>query len=188
MAENPDTQPQITTATQSSSSSEKPSEDATKQSQVPPFPGFSPSPAGSIKMLPIIYPALGPGLVPAQNQEQVGRGGGIYAVPVLPFTGPLAGIPSNTLIPLTYSIPIRRSSTSEAGAVGGEQIQVGQQHQHQQPQFAPQRQIAVRRFQIAFQLDLLLILKLAAVIFLFNQEGSRQRLALLVLFASLVYL
>lgn len=62
------------------------------------------------------------------------------------------------------------------------------QQQPQQQQLGPQRQIVVRRFQIAFQLDLLLILKLAAVIFLFNQDGSRQRLVLLVFLASLVYL
>lgn len=73
-----------------------------------------------------------------------------------------------------------------SGAEGEEHGQVGQQQQPQHP--APQRQVVVRRFQIAIQLDLLLILKLAAVIFLFNQDGSRQRLTLLVFFASLVYL
>lgn len=78
-------------------------------------------------------------------------------------------------------------STPENGTVGEEQGQMGQQQQQQQ-QPGPQRQIVVRRFQIAFQLDILLILKLAAVIFLFNQDGSRQRLVLLVFLASLVYL
>lgn len=71
--------------------------------------------------------------------------------------------------------------------MGGEQGQPGEQPQPQQ-QAGPQRQVVVRRFQIAIQLDILLILKLAAVIFLFNQDGSRQRLTLLVFFASLVYL
>lgn len=86
-----------------------------------------------------------------------------------------------------------RTSSSEA-ATSGEQGQLGQQQQQQlqqqqqQHHQAPQRQIVVRRFQIAIHLDLLLILKLAAVIFLFNQDGSRQRLVLLVFFASLVYL
>jgi len=46
----------------------------------------------------------------------------------------------------------------------------------------------VRRFHFAFQLDLALIIKLAAVVFLFSQEGSKQRLFLLILFASLIYL
>lgn len=82
---------------------------------------------------------------------------------------------------------INSRQSPEAGSVGEERGQAGQQ-QHQQQQPAPQRQVVVRRFQIAFQLDLLLILKLAAVIFLFNQDGSRQRLVVLVFFASLVYL
>jgi len=86
---------------------------------------------------------------------------------------------------LLGAINSRRSP--EAG-VGGEEHGQGGQQQHQQQQPAPQRQVVVRRFQIAFQLDLLLILKLAAVIFLFNQDGSRQRLVVLVFFASLVYL
>lgn len=83
----------------------------------------------------------------------------------------------------------RRRSPSEGGVVGEVNGQVGQQQQQQQPQLppAPQRQVE-RRFQIAFQLDLMLIFKLAAVIFLFNQDGSRQRLVILVFFASLVYL
>lgn len=80
-------------------------------------------------------------------------------------------------------------STPDNGTVGEEQGQMGQQQQQPlQQQPGPQRQIVVRRFQIAFQLDILLILKLAAVIFLFNQDGSRQRLVLLVFLASLVYL
>lgn len=62
---------------------------------------------------------------------------------------------------------------NEAVAVVGEQGQ-GLEAQRQQQQAVPQRQVAVRRIQIAFQLDLLLILKLAAVIFLFNQDGSIQ--------------
>ncbi|KAL8158439.1 hypothetical protein AgCh_002934 [Apium graveolens] len=77
--------------------------------------------------------------------------------------------------------------TSEAGQMGGEQSQVRQQDQQQQ-QPGQQRQVVVRRFQIAFQIDLFLILKLAAVIFLFNQDGSKQRLFLLVFFAALIYL
>ncbi|XP_047317174.1 uncharacterized protein LOC124920674 [Impatiens glandulifera] len=129
---------------------------------------------GNIQMFPVIYPVLVPGSFHVQNEEQVNRGAGIYAVPVLPFAGPVAGFPSNNLIPLTYNVPTQSSST--AGEAG------------EQQQAVPQRQIVVRRFQIAIHLDVLLIMKLAAVIFLFNQEGSRQRLALLVFFASLVYL
>lgn len=87
--------------------------------------------------------------------------------------------------------PIRTRASPEVGTVGEQQGQEGQQQQQQQQQQrqqpGPQRQV-VRRFQIAFQLDVLLIIKLAAVIFLFNQDGSRQRLVLLVIFASIVYL
>jgi hypothetical protein len=78
--------------------------------------------------------------------------------------------------------------SSEAAAGGENQGQAGQQQHPQQQQPAPQRQVVVRRFQIAFQIDLLLMLKLAAVIFLLNQDGSRQRLAVLVVFAVIVYL
>ncbi|XP_011077905.2 uncharacterized protein LOC105161789 [Sesamum indicum] len=134
-----------------------------------------------------MYPALVPGLFPPhQDQEQINRGPGLYAVPVLPYMQPIAGLPPNTLIPFTYNIPTEHSSAQVRG-VGGEHGQPGEQPQ-QQPEAGPQRQVVVRRFQIAIQLDLLLILKLAAVIFLFNQDGSRQRLTLLVFFASLVYL
>lgn len=80
---------------------------------------------------------------------------------------------------------INSRHSSEAGDGDGA---VGEEHGEAGQQPAPQRQVVVRRFQIAFQLDLLLILKLAAVIFLFNQDGSRHRLIVLVFFASLVYL
>lgn len=158
------------------------SEDTPSQSQAPALPSFPAFSNGDFQMVPVMYPALVPGL---QNQDHMNRGAGIYAVPVFSCMGPVAGLPSNTLIPLTYNFPTRRSP--EAG-VGGEEHGQGGQQQHQQQQPAPQRQVVVRRFQIAFQLDLLLILKLAAVIFLFNQDGSRQRLVVLVFFASLVYL
>ncbi|GAB2291428.1 hypothetical protein Dimus_025684 [Dionaea muscipula] len=135
-------------------------------------------------MFPVVYPVLVPGLVSNLNHEQEGHGAGIYAVPALPFGVPVAGISTNALIPLTYRVSTR-SSTLEARAEGAEQIQVGQQLPQQLPH---QRQMVVRRFHIEIHLDLLLILKLAAVIFLFNQDGSRQRLVVLVFLASIVYL
>ncbi|XP_029128334.1 uncharacterized protein LOC114916206 [Cajanus cajan] len=85
-------------------------------------------------------------------------------------------------------VTISSRPSSEAAAASENQGQTGQQQQAQQPQPAPQRQVVVRRFQIAFQIDLFLMLKLAAVIFLFNQDGSRERLVVLVFFAALVYL
>lgn len=90
------------------------------------------------------------------------------------------------LTSLSFSCHFFNSRTSADVGAANDQAQGGQPQQQQQA--APQRQVVVRRFQIAFQLDLLLILKLAAVIFLFNQEGSRTRLVVLVFFASIVYL
>lgn len=68
--------------------------------------------------------------------------------------------------------------------MGGERGQAAEQQQ----QAGPQIQDVVRRFQIAVQLDLMLMLKLAVVIYLFNKDGSRKRLALHILLASLIYL
>ncbi|KAJ8750790.1 hypothetical protein K2173_015971 [Erythroxylum novogranatense] len=155
--------------------------------QVPASSYFPAYPNGEIHMVPVTYPTLVTGFS-LQNQEQ-NRGAGLYAVPVSSYMGPMRGVPPSTLIPLTYSIPTGPSA--EAGATvdrgQGGQPQQQQQQQQQQPPPAPQQQV-VRRFQIAFQLDFLLILKLAAVIFLFNQDGSRQRLVVLVFFASIIYL
>ncbi|KAG9449235.1 hypothetical protein H6P81_009200 [Aristolochia fimbriata] len=155
------------------------SDDALKQPRVPAYPGGPAFPNYGFQMQ-FMYPALA-GLAPTQTREQANLGAGIYAVPVHPFMGSVAGLPSDTLIPLNYTVPTR-SSPAE-GAVTGEQGQEGRQ----QPQ-AQQRQVVLRRFQFAFQLDLFLILKLAAVVFVFNQDGSRQKLILLLFIASLVYL
>ncbi|KAH6754890.1 transmembrane protein [Perilla frutescens var. hirtella] len=173
--------------TSTSSSDQSNSQDSRdKQSQVPVSDGLK-SQNGDSPVFPVMYPMLVPGLLPPhQHQEQINRGPGLYAVPVHPYMQSFGGFPSNALIPFTYNLPTERSSP-EAREVAGEQGQQGEQPQQQQ-QAGPQRQVVVRRFQIAIQLDILLILKLAAVIFLFNQDGSRQRLTLLVFFASLVYL
>ncbi|KAI4344458.1 hypothetical protein L6164_011683 [Bauhinia variegata] len=175
-----------TASSTSQPSSHKSGPESLEQSQVPAFSSFPPFPDGYNQMFPVMYPALVPGLTPSQtqNQEQTNRGAGIYAVPIYPFMGHVTGLPPNTLIPLTYSTPTRPSS--EAGTIDENEGQAAQQQQQQQ-QPAPQRQV-VRRFQIAFQIDLLLMVKLAAVIFLFNQDGSRQRLVVLVLSAAIVYL
>ncbi|KAJ0984172.1 hypothetical protein J5N97_002528 [Dioscorea zingiberensis] len=132
----------------------------------------------AFQMFPTMYPCLLPGLVPQASSEQEDHGPGIYAVPVNPYMGSLAGFPPNTLIPLTYNIPRR---TDSAGTAAGENGQV-------RPQHGRQRQVVDRRFHFAFQIDLALLLKLAAMVFLFGHEGSRQRLILLVLFALLMYL
>ncbi|KAK7329155.1 hypothetical protein VNO77_23303 [Canavalia gladiata] len=182
MAENPpETVSSSSQPSSSSSSSQKSPQDS---NQVPAFSNFPPFPGGYYQMFPGMYPALVPGLAPPQNEEHANRGAGIYAVPVHPFERHVTGLPYNTLIPLTYRTPTNRPS-SETAAASENQGQAAQQPQQQQP---PQRQVVVRRFQIAFQIDLMLMLKLAAVIFLFNQDGSKQRLIVLVLFAALVYL
>ncbi|CAK8531890.1 unnamed protein product [Lathyrus sativus] len=173
-------QPSLSHPSSSSSSSQKSPQDPP---QAPELSNFSQFPGGYYQMFPGIHPALIPGLTQPQIEEHANRGAGIYAVPVNPFDRHVTGLPYTTLIPLTYRTP---TPSSEAAAAGENQ---GQTAQHpQQQQAAPQRQVVVRRFQIAFQIDLLLMLKLAAVIFLFNQDGSRQRLVVLVLFAVLVYL
>lgn len=161
----------------------KPSEENQnpKHSQVPKFSAFPAFPGADLQMYPVLYPAFVPGLIPLQNQEQNNHGAGIYAVPVVPFIGPMTGISTNTLIPLTYDVPTRPSN-AEGGATSEEHGQEGRQ------QHPLQRQVIVRRFQFGFQLDLLLILKLAVVVFIFNQDGSRQRLILLLFFASFIYL
>ncbi|XP_075475030.1 uncharacterized protein LOC142505808 isoform X2 [Primulina tabacum] len=167
---------------ESQSSDQSSSRDsADKKTQVPTV-GAIKSQNGNVPLFPIMYPSLVPGLFPPQqDQEQMNRGPGLYAVPVLPFMQPITGFPSNTLIPFTYNIP----TLPETRGIGREQVQAVEQ---QQQEAGPQRQVVVRRFQIAIHIDVLLILKLAAVIFLFNQDGSKQRLTLLVFLASLVYL
>ncbi|XP_061994872.1 uncharacterized protein LOC133712780 isoform X2 [Rosa rugosa] len=126
----------------------------------------------------------------SQDQEQRNRGSGLYAVPVHPFTGPVTGFSSNTLIPLTYNVPTSRASP-DVGTGGEQHGQEGQQQpqqQRQQQHPGPQRRVVVRRFQIQFRLDPVLILKLIALLLLFNQDGSRQKMVILVICASIVYL
>ncbi|KAI9112560.1 hypothetical protein K1719_016483 [Acacia pycnantha] len=183
-------------STEMASSSSQPSSSAApppqstegvpKQSQIPAFYNFPAVPGGYYPMYPVMYAAVVPGLAPSQNEEQRNRGAGLYTVPISPYMGPVTGMAYNILTPLTYKTPTRPSS--EAGTNAENQGQAAQQQHQQQQQPAPQRQFVVRRFQIGFQIDLFLMLKLAAVIFLFNQDGSRQRLIVLVLFASIVYL
>uniref|UniRef100_A0A6N2KJJ0 Uncharacterized protein n=1 Tax=Salix viminalis TaxID=40686 RepID=A0A6N2KJJ0_SALVM len=96
-------------ANQSSNPQDSP-EEKLKQPSVPPaFSGFPAYADGGFQMYPIMYPALVPGLNPMQNQEQANHGPGIYAVAVPQFMGHIAGLPSNTLIPLTLNVPTRPS-------------------------------------------------------------------------------
>ncbi|CAN8271122.1 unnamed protein product [Cochlearia groenlandica] len=150
---------------------------------------FQAYPYNASPMKPLYYPALVHGSNPLQYEEHTNRGAGVYAVPVHSFAGGhVAGLASNNLIPLTYNIPTARPSNEAENRGEGQGQAVQQQQQQQQNQPGHQRRAIEWRFEIAFQLDLFLILKLAAVVFLFHQEGSRQRLALLVFSATMVYL
>lgn len=163
-------------------------------------------------LLPMMYPAPFPGFFPFPAQDH-GQGqqhqqGGIYAVPVLPFTA----FPYGGLIPVAYNLPTGTTAPgSENARSDGSNTQsdtgrgspaearedlgpagLRQRHgapagdaQGQRPDH--QRQV-VRRFQVGFQLDLLLIMKLAVVVFVFNQDGPKERLFLLLFLATLVYL
>ncbi|KAF8651569.1 hypothetical protein HU200_063392 [Digitaria exilis] len=128
----------------------------------------------------VMYPFYPPGAFPQQAGDDQAQGPGIYAIQQnqLAAAMGMGCYAPTTLVPLTYEIP-----TESIGAPAGEEnVQDAMQ------QNGPQRQVVVRRFHFAFQLDLALIIKLAAVVFLFSQEGSKQRLFLLILFASLIYL
>lgn len=61
--------------------------------QVPDVCGF--------QMSPLMFP----GMVPIQSSDSNEHGSGIYAIPYLPYMGPMAGISPTMLIPLKYNIP-----------------------------------------------------------------------------------
>ncbi|XP_062184237.1 uncharacterized protein LOC133888122 isoform X2 [Phragmites australis] len=126
----------------------------------------------------VMYPICVTGAFPQQAGDDQAQGPGIYAIQQnqLAAAMGMGCYAPTTLIALTYKIPT-------VGAPAGEE-----HGQDARQQNGPQRQVVVRRFHFAFQLDLALIIKLAAVVFLFSQEGSKQRLFLLILFASLIYL
>lgn len=64
------------------------------------MPNFSGFANGDVTMVPVMYPAAM--VWDTQQQQQMNnRGAGIYAIPVLPYSG----VSTNTLIPLTYNIP-----------------------------------------------------------------------------------
>ncbi|KAK9931615.1 hypothetical protein M0R45_018887 [Rubus argutus] len=180
-------EPEMLPSSSNPSSTPNLPEETLKKSQVPSVSGLPSFPNGDLQILPTMYPVLVPGL---QDQEQMNRGSGLYAVPVHPFMGPVTGFSSNALIPLTYNIPTTRS-TPDVGTGGEQHGQEGQQQpqqQRQQQHPGPQRRVVIRRFQIQFRLDPILILKLIALLLLFNQDGSRQKMVILVICATIVYL
>ncbi|KAL6901813.1 hypothetical protein ACP4OV_004689 [Aristida adscensionis] len=137
-------------------------------------PDDAPAPAS-----PMAYPVYATAAFPQLGGDDQAQGPGIYAIQQnqLAAAMGMGCCAPATLIPLAYKIPTE--------CVG---VPAGEEHgQDARQQNGPQRQ-AVRRFHFAFHLDLALLIKLAAVVFLFSQEGSKQRLFLLILFASLIYL
>ncbi|KAJ7526156.1 hypothetical protein O6H91_17G084600 [Diphasiastrum complanatum] len=159
----------------------------------------------------LLYPAPSCRLVPAPSHDQQLQHGGLFAAPCFPYAGPVTFVPLGGLVPLCYNAPLGVTSLSEqyvpmtsgqapntapteipvaAEAPGEAQEGLRQRH----PAIAAvaqgpgaQRQ-DIRRFRVGFQLDLLLILKLAVVVFFFNQDGSMDRLLLLSFLAALVYM
>lgn len=167
----------------------------------------------SSPMVPILCPFPFPGY-PGHVEERQLRNAGIFAVPMVPMIGPFPGYPPSGLIPISYNVPqnvpLPGNITNPAASQPGERgipaqaqeaaalvplqdaglnflhpAAAAQAGQVQIPE--GQRQI-VRRFHVAFQIDLLLILKLAVVVFIFNQDGSKDRLLLLLFLAGLIYL
>ncbi|MCO5579157.1 hypothetical protein L7F22_033010 [Adiantum nelumboides] len=163
----------------------------------------------SSPLVPILCPLPLPGYQ-GQLGEQTFRNGGIFAVPMVPVIGPLSGFPPSGLIPVSYNIPQNTPLTGNASStesadravpaqaqepagvgplqVGGLNIPPPVVAQPGQPHLPDGHRQIVRRFHVAFQIDLLLILKLAVVVFIFNQDGSRDRLFLLLFLAGLAYL
>eukprot|EP01018_Ginkgo_biloba_P030078 Gb_36953 [translate_table: standard] len=157
------------------------------------YPSFAPP------VFPYMYPAW---VLTFQPQDLHQQSGGIYAVPVLPYTAATSDFTPIGLIPLSYSIPSSGTAspvdanTQTAGpasqespaAEGPRQQHVAavgdaQGQRHEQP-----RQIFLRF--IGFRLGLLLLLKLAMLATVFNQGGSKESLRLIVFLnlAHLVYL
>ncbi|KAJ7536496.1 hypothetical protein O6H91_12G071700 [Diphasiastrum complanatum] len=165
-------------------------------------------------MPPLFYPAPFCGLVPVPAHDELLQHGGLYAAPIFPYAGPVTFVPLGGLVPLCYNAPlgaaalsqqpaptiinpapntaaIERAIIPEAQEIGAQE---GLRQRHAvaapvaQAQGAqPQGQV-VRRFRVGFQLDLLLILKLAVVVFFFNQDGFKDRLLLLLFLAAVVYM
>ncbi|EFJ24405.1 hypothetical protein SELMODRAFT_228299 [Selaginella moellendorffii] len=141
---------------------------ATKQGQFQ-APFYVPvvfDPVSGMPMIPL-YPA---------PQDENSRQGGIFAVPAVGSS--LPPVPFAYGAPL--GIPFGREDPSETTEGAAGQAAAGARPDQQE-------RVIVRRFQVGIHLDLLLILKLITMVFIFSQDGSRDRLLLLFL-ASIVYL
>ncbi|KAL2612022.1 hypothetical protein R1flu_023714 [Riccia fluitans] len=175
-------------------------------------PGFDFGSLGAPPLVPVLLPGPFPNFYQASGHEQHPHQGGVFAVPVMPVFGPMGGVPQGGFIPLSFNMPPagpptladgQAPSTSASGGSGeaGRAVQ-GDGREAGAPDGLRQRQggrgvgagaradnqRVVRRFRVGFQVDLLLILKLAVVVFVFNQDSSKDRLMLLLLLSGIVYL
>ncbi|CAN6482690.1 unnamed protein product [Victoria cruziana] len=129
-----------------------------EDTRTPPVPKCHDLPVLQYPLFPMMYHQNLPGFFPSQGQEQNNHGGGIYAISTMPFTSPLPGAP-----PPVALIPLTysiptRPAPPDGNNSEGQRQEVPQQH-------APERQIVVR-----------------------SQDGSKERLFFLLLFASIIYL
>ncbi|BBN16524.1 hypothetical protein MPTK1_7g07080 [Marchantia polymorpha subsp. ruderalis] len=174
--------------------------------------GFDFGSLGPPPLVPVLVPGPFPGFYQPPGHEHHPHQGGIFAVPIMPMFGPMGGVPQGGFIPLSFNMPPaappapvdgQAPATSPAGGPGeagraqGDGLDAAAQDGIRQRQPALRGALAggradnqrvVRRFRVGFQVDLLLILKLAVVVFVFNQDGSKDRFLLLFLLAGIVYL
>ncbi|KAG0566716.1 hypothetical protein KC19_7G082900 [Ceratodon purpureus] len=137
-------------------------------------------------------------------------GHGLVAIPLIPMFG-LGGMPSPSnifpvMMPMNMGQPMTMDDQSAVpgrmipgtldrvpqGEAAGDTLGLegppwGGAQGAQRPNIELQRQVN-RRFRVGFQLDLLLLLKLAVVVFVFNQDGSKDRLVILLFLAAIVYM
>uniref|UniRef100_A0A7I4ERH4 Uncharacterized protein n=2 Tax=Physcomitrium patens TaxID=3218 RepID=A0A7I4ERH4_PHYPA len=137
---------------------------------------------------------------------------GLVAIPLIPVFGyssvPGSSSVSPVLLPMPIGVSIAMETLAPPTGVSGDlthgtlnRVTEREAEDAQRPQ-VPQRGGAGagaqnpeephrqgnRRFQVGFQLDLLLLLKLAVVVFVFNQDGSKNRLVVLLLLAAIAYM
>ncbi|KAL3683286.1 hypothetical protein R1sor_001308 [Riccia sorocarpa] len=174
-------------------------------------PGFDFGSLGPPPLVPVLLPGPFPSFYQAPGHDQHPHQGGVFAVPIMPMFGPMGGVPQGGFIPLSFNMPPAAPpsladghgpSTSAAGEAEAGRAGQGDGREAGAPDGLRQRQggravgaggradnpRVVRRFRVGFQVDLLLILKLAVVVFVFNQDSSKDRLMLLLLLAGIVYL
>lgn len=165
--------------------------------------------------MPVLIPVQMPLFLPSPPSDQAGQNAGFFPFPpAVPFYQPFGmapgvpGAPAGLKFPVPMNIPMPTEGNlpgatagqpvADAGRAppvvareGVPPVQVGQMQPNGVPHVAQagadQRRV-VRRFQVGIQLDLLLLLKLAVVVFVFNQDGSKDRLLLLLGLAGVIYL